>query len=418
MGVFGIAGIIGLFVFASYRGDGSSEQLGVGAVTVWGILPASQIDNALSSARQINRELEQVKYIARNPDTFSNDLATAIATGNAPDAVLISQEHLLSVQKFLTPISNTALPASTFSDTFTIASTRYQLSSGTYGIPILIDPLVLFENRTLLSSSGIAKPPATWEALTGMVPRLTTLSSSGKLKRQLIALGTYDNIQNARGILSAIFLQTGVPISVLGINGYTASLGGVGTSGQAVVRFYTQFADPSKISYTWDASLPNSRQAFLSGDLALYIGYASEARYLRQANPNLNFSAVALPQPQTSVNKKTYGLIYALGIPRGSKNPSGAFQVGALLTSTAQQLALSANTGIAPATRDALGSVSDDPTLSVSYGSALYADAWLSPPPSSTDQVFSVMIKNVTSGRLSLSSAISTAERALTSVFP
>jgi len=145
--------------------------------------------------------------------------------------------------------------------------------------------MVLFYNRSILSSSGIAKPPATWEALTGLVPNIAVLSSTRQVTRGLIALGTYNNINNARGILSSLFLQTGVPISssaqgTLSANLGSSSAGGV-PAGEAVVGFYTQFTDPSKISYTWNASLPNSREMFLVGDLALYLGYVSEASNLR-----------------------------------------------------------------------------------------------------------------------------------------
>lgn len=296
-----------------------------------------------------------------------------------------------------------------------------QGGTGYWGIPFLVDPLVLFSNRAILQSSGIAKPPASWEAMTGLVPNIAILTPSRQITRGLIALGTYTNVHNARGILSTLFLQQGVPVSGYSVNGNLSANLGLSTSvgrapGPAVVGFYTQFADPSKVSYTWNASLPDSQQAFLSGDLALYLGYASEARYLRSANPNLDFGVGVVPQPATSLLKSTYGLIYAFMTPRGAKNPAGAYQTAVLLTNSAEQIAAAANTGLAPATLNQLSSVPADPVATVAYTEALYTRGWLSPSSANTDSVFSGMIGSVISGRLNLQSALASAEQSLTAL--
>jgi hypothetical protein len=277
---------------------------------------------------------------------------------------------------------------------------------------------VLFYNRSILASSGVAKPPATWEALTGLVPGVAVLSPTRQITRGLIALGTYANVRNARGILSSLFLQAGVPLSSYSATGVLfANLGASSQNGtppgQSVVSFYTQFADPSKVSYTWNASLPESRQAFQVGDLALYLGYASEAKYLLAANPNLNYGVASLPQPATASVKGAYGLIYAFMIPRGAKNPAGAYGAAALLSRTAEQGSAAGATGLAPANLSALETPPDNPAAGVAYEEALYARGWLSPAPRDTDTVFSGMIANVTSGRLTLESALAGAENAL-----
>ena len=183
-----------------------------------------------------------------------------------------------------------------------------------------------------------------------------------------------------------------------------------------MLGFYTQFADPSKVSYTWNASLPDSQQAFKNGDLALYFGYASEARYLTVANPNLNFGVAPLPQPATASVKSTYGLVYALMIPRGAKNSSGAYQAAVLLTNAAEQNAAASATGLAPAVLNELATAPADPAAAVAYAEALYSKGWLSPTPADTDSVFSGMITDVISGRSTLSVALNSAESSLTAL--
>ncbi len=418
-GAFGVSALIGLFIFATYTSHSTNNT--VGNVVIWGTLPKSGMDAVLTSATKSNTAFKNISYVQKDPETLSTDLATAIATGNAPDLILSSQEDLLSLKKFIVPIPFSSLSVHTFQSSFVGEGNLFTIPGGAgyYGIPFLVDPLVLFSNRSILSSDGIASPPSTWEALTGLVPQVALLTPTQQVTRGLIALGTYDNVHDARGILSALFLQEGVPISsYTGNDILSANLGQANSStvppGQAVLGFYTQFADPSKVSYTWNPSLPDSQQAFLSGDLALYLGFASEARFLSAANPNLDFNVTPLPQPATAPVKSAYGLVYAFMIPRGAKNPAGAYQAALLLTSTPGQNVAAAATGLAPATLSALATIpSNDPVAAVSYAEALYANGWLSPTPGDTDRVFSSMIGSVISGGSTLNVALISAENAL-----
>lgn len=418
--VFGMAALIGIFVFATHTAKNSSGPTTIGTVVIWGTLPSSDMQALLIAVTKKDQTLKDVSYVQKSSDTLSADLASAIATGNAPDLVLTSQEELHPLAKLILPIPSSTLPVATFSAAFVRESAMLATPAGDgyYGVPFLIDPLVLYSNRAILASDGIAKPPATWESLTGLVPSVAVLTPTKQVTRSLIALGSYDNVHNARGILSSLFLQTGVPVvSSRQGGGIAADLSGPGGSpGRAVLDFYTQFADPSKVSYTWNASLPDSLQSFLNGDLALYLGYVSETKFIKAANPNLDFAVSSLPQPGTATTKSAYGLLYSFMIPRGTKNASGAYQAAALLSSSDMQTLASQTTGLAPASLTALSTQPTDPLLVVAYGEALYARGWLSPSPADTDSIFSSMITGVISGRLTIDTALSAASNALSAL--
>ncbi len=420
--VFGFAALIGLFVFATHSNQSSSGPAAVGKVVIWGTLPKAGVKDALAAAVKIDPDLKDVSYVQKDTATFSTGLAAAIATGNGPDLVLASQEELASLMPFITPVPASTLPEKTFDGAFTTGARIFAApgKAGYYGVPFLIDPLVLYANTPLLASAGVAKPPATWDALTGLVPAVSGLTPARQITRALIALGTYDNVHDARGILSALFLQLGVPLVTYDGTMFSVDLSGGGGSGtppgQSVVRFYTQFADPSKVSYTWNTALPDSQQAFTAGTLALYIGYVSEASLVRAANPNITVSVSPLPQPSTQLAagvKTAYGRIYAFMIPRGSGNASGAYHAAAALAGSAEQAAAAAATGLAPATLTALSAAPADPTSAVAYAEALYTRGWLSPTPAETDQTFSTMINNVISGKQNLATALATGGAAL-----
>ena len=419
LGTFGIAAVVGLIVFSTHTSQTSTSS--IGTVTIWGTLPKEGMQGLLITAAQTDASFKEVSYTEKDATTLPQDLAAAIAIGKGPDLLITSQEELRTLAKFLLPIPFANLPQSTFNAAFVGEGKLLATEDGTgyYGMPFLVDPLVLYSNRAILATNGIAKPPATWEALTGLAPKIVATTPTRQITRALIALGTYNNVKNARGVLSTLFLQTGVPLSTYGSGGFAANLGNSSADssapGQSVLGFYTQFADPSKLSYTWNASLDNSQRAFIAGDLALYLGYASEAAYLTEANPNLDYDASPMPQPETATTKTVYARLYSLMIPRGAQNSAGAFQVAALLTNAAEQADAASATGLAPASLTALSA--DAPTNSVgavAYAEALYAKGWLSPSPATTDAIFSSMIGDVVSGRSPSSVALTGAEQSLT----
>lgn len=420
--IFGLAALVGIFVFATHTGTTDTDEGAIGPVVIWGTLPMAAIQNTLTEATKGDQKLKDVTYIQKSENTLATELSSAIATGNAPDLVLASQEVLHPISRLIEPIPASTLPASTFTSVFVGQSSLLATPAGDgyYGIPFLVDPLVLFSNRAILSSAGIAKPPATWEALTGLVPSVAILTPTRQLTRELIALGSYDNVRNARAILSSLFLQTRVPVSSRRSGQLFANLrgseAGETSSGRAVLNFYTQFADPSKVSYTWNSSLLNSQQVFLNGDLALYLGFASEASFLRAANPNLDFAVSVLPQPATAKFKSAYGLLYSFMIPRGAKNAQGGYLAAALMSTSAMQALAARATGLAPAALEQLSTPPSDPIAAVAYAEALYTTGWLSPTPIDTDTVFSSMITSVISGRLSVDTALTSGESALSAL--
>jgi ABC-type glycerol-3-phosphate transport system substrate-binding protein len=184
------------------------------------------------------------------------------------------------------------------------------------------------------------------------------------------------------------------------------------------MNFYTQFANPAKTVYTWNRSLPASRQAFIAGDTALYIGFASERPFLTLANPNLDFDMVPIPQPGVSSEVTTYGTLYAFAIPKASRNPAGAFSAALALSDAEPLLSVARVASMAPARRTLLVPSQQDLFSPVFYPQALVARSWLSPLPVDTDSVFASMISDITSGRRDTADALRTAEQALNATIP
>jgi ABC-type glycerol-3-phosphate transport system substrate-binding protein len=277
--------------------------------------------------------------------------------------------------------------------------------------------MVLYYNRSLLTQGGVATPPTTWEAVTGLAENLTQ-QQAGNITESVVPFGAYDNVEDARGIISLLLLQAGNAITAATTGGVRSQLTAGGAPGSAspsaaALNFYAQFADPAKTVYTWNRALPSARQSFLSGSLLFYPGFASELPDLKAANPNLDFDMAPIPQPQTAASKSTYARAYAFAIPKVSKNASGALTAAFALANSSHAQTVATSLFMAPAVRSALTPGTNDLYQPVFFPQALIAKGWLSPSPADTDRIFSTMIGNITSGRATADQAVQSADQAL-----
>lgn len=416
MAVFGVVALIGLFMFATFKGFNSGVTP-AGPVIVWGTLPEREMQDTIISLRPTHGELQEVSYYEYPTDTFERDLADAIASGEGPDMVIITQEQLIGMEDKIQLIENQSTSVRVFRDTYLPEAELFLFGKGAYGIPFVIDPLVLYYNRAQVTAAGAVAPPSTWEAVAGLSPALTQLDQSGGIRRSGIAFGTYENVENARAIISLLFMQAGYTLSERMSEGTRATLVSQGAGVQpaaAAANYYLQFANPAKTSYAWNRSFPSARQAFLAGDVSLYPGFASEEPIISAGNPNLDYDMAPIPQPGVTQTRITYGRLYAFALPKASRNPAGALRVAAALTMNDSLPLFARRLSMAPAQRALLipeqGSVFEP----VYYPQALLARGWLSPSPSDTDVLFATMVSSITSGRQEAVSAITSLDSAIT----
>lgn len=419
MVVFGLVALVGLFLFATFKGFNSGVAP-VGSVTIWGTLPERSMQDTIVNLRNTHGELQQVTYYEHAEDRFDRELADAIAAGRGPDLIIITQEQLAAEQDKIQLLENAATSARTFRDVYLPEAELFLFGKGAYGIPFVLDPLVLYYNRAHVTAAGAVSPPATWEAVAGLSPALTRMDQAGGIARSGIALGTYENIENARALISLLFMQAGYTITERTTDGTHATLSrqagrsfGVAPAVSAI-SYYVQFANPAKTSYTWNRAFPSARQSFLAGETSLYPGFASEQPLISSGNPNLDFDMAPIPQPATTQNRMTYGRLYAFAIPKASQNSQGAYRIAMALTGKDTLPLFARALSMAPAQRALL--VPEDGNLfePVFYPQALIARGWLSPSIEETDSLFATMISSITSGREDASSAVTTLDQALT----
>ena len=408
--VFIAAAIFGVLVFSGAIPIGKSSSAGgLGAVVLWGTVPATVIAAPLEDFNNAHPSFV-VKYVEKSSDSFDNDLLEALASGTGPDLLFLPDNLVYHYANKIFTIPYSSYPLANFKNSFAEAGEIFLTAKGILAFPMSIDPLVMYYNRSMLNSAGVVSPPASWDDFTSVVPSLVQKDSSGQLTKEAVALGHFSNVANAKDILATLFMQTGNPI-VAENNGVFSSTLGLATSNlPSVLQFYTSFADPSQPSYSWNASFPDSTDQFSAENLAFYFGFASELQFLVNKNPNQDFFVAPVPQIKNSNFKLTSARVMGLAVLSSSKNFNTAYLAANLLASSDFAGKFAAATGVAPARRDLLAKIPTDAYSPIFYGSALYAKSWLDPSEADTDNIWSGMIDNVLSGNMSANDSIHDAD--------
>ncbi len=410
---FAFLALASLVLIRFYKAPSSTAQLAYGeAVTIWGTLPYQTVKEVLNSITDKDDAFSVVDYVYVRPETFSNDLVNAIAEGRSPDLVILPHTELVRQRSKLLPIpyTTTGFSEREIKSRFIDGAEIFALNDGLYAIPLLVDPLLMYWNRDLLASAGFANPPQTWEQLVGSyITTLTKQDAARALNQSTVAFGEYRNVENAYGVLSVLLLQAGSKMVSEQNNKYVVELNDNVSSGrpplESVLQFYADFANPASSLYTWNRALPQDQLQFIGGSLALYFGHTSEAPYLEDKNPNLNFDVAIPPQGSGATVQRDYGTFYGLAIPRASSNHNGAFNAAVVLAKPENQQKLARALTMVPVERSLMGS-SDGAFEAVTYQAALIARGWLSPNLSTTNSAFQTMVEDVASNRSTVSEAV------------
>lgn len=410
---FGFAGVLAVLIFSGFL-PGYKNQGGGGPktqVSMWGALPEKKVKPVISEINGDDNNSFKINYFEKNPSSYKNDIVNALASGRGPDFMVMTQDMVLENKDRIFLIPFTSYPERSFKDDFINLAELFIGGGGIVGVPLLVDPLVLYWNKDLFASAGISRPPQYWdEEFLEDIKKLTVINEAGNITQSGIALGEFTNIRSAKDILSMLILQSGNPIIK---NGAPDVVLGEGGAAEAAVKFFNEFSNPNKRAYSWNKSLPVSDEMFIKGALGMYLGYASEAESVKGRNPHLNFDVAAPPQIKNGKIKATFGKTRALAILKNSPNKAAAFAAIMALTAKDASKMFSENVNMGPARRDVLSEKTSDPALSLVYKMSVMSRAWLEPGAEEVFQIFKDMIESSSSGSASASEAVKLAKNRL-----
>jgi len=405
--IFIVLGLVALALLASYNGRPSSNDDGVavtGPVQIWGTMPGDGMPIVLRDLAEQYETYSDVTYRYVSPANFESTLVRALADGRGPDIMLISHEELVDLRGRIAPYTYEQFPLRDVRDRYVEGAQIFALSDGLYSLPIAVDPMMLYWNRDILATEGFLSAPRTWEELINVqFDDLIRRDFDRTISRGVVAMGEYNNVRNAFGLVSMLLIQGGSRGVIESTNGYQISLNqSINNSSnpiRTVADFYTRFSKPANTLYSWNRSFAEDRSEFVAEDLVFYFGYGSEGRTIERLNPNLNFDIAEVPQGAAASVRRTYGKFYGLSLLRTTDNAAGAYAVMNLLGGSAVADSIAINSGMAPATRQTVAAGSNDNYGRVYFQSAAIAYGWLNPDPQATDEIFATMMQDINENR-------------------
>lgn len=409
LGVF--AALFAVLIFSGKIPIGNSNNQAKGEVAIWGTLPETQMNRVVQDFNP-KAKTYRITYREVPEANFSQMLLEALANGTGPDLILAPHQIILSQAERLYSFPLASFSEKAYKDMYVDGASIFFTPQGALALPVAIDPLVLFYNRTLLSKHGIVNAPQYWDEVLNLAPTLTIRNSKGDFDESAIALGS-PNTPYAKDILMATVAELGqVPVlKQYGTDGtpyFTVTANTPLTADGQVyplataARFFSQFADPTKSSYTWSQFLGKADDQFVAEKLAMYIGHAGELFQLRARNPRADIGMTYFPQTKGYNTFTTGGRLYGIATLRASRNLNTALTVQAQFGGTELSTSLAAIIGTVPALRSYAGTPGLEEVMARSM---LVARPWYDKYPMQSTELVTSMLADIVSGRLGPSDA-------------
>ncbi len=410
-GIFGFFLVLGVIIFSTYRGGSEDAS----EVVVWGTMSELAFKDILQSTSLFQNKLFNIKYTQKLEADFDASFIEALASGNGPDLFFLPSDKILKHYNKIFLIPYDVYTERQFKDSFIEGAEIYMSPKGLVGLPVYTNPLVMYWNRALFIDAKLTEPPKYWDEFYNLANLMSEKDGALNILKSAVSFGEFANISHAKEIIINLAMQAGTPVTTWSEDGaqsvFNFSFNKPTIPAEAAVNFFTEFGNPSKPSYSWNRSLPNSTNYFLGGDLALYFGFASEVRNLQVKNPNLNFDVAPIPVSRDGGVRASYADFGALAITKSSKNINAAFAVASILSSKEGAAAFSQFLRLPSARRDLLANKPQNAYESVFRDSAIRAKGWLDPAPEESNLIFKNMIESITSGRARTTEAVSRAHR-------
>lgn len=406
--------LLALFMMSSGFGCKINNQANTIAqepitLTYWRVFDGPDaFEDIINKYRQthphINIEYRKLRY-----EEYEGELLNALAEDRGPDIFSIHNTWIRKYKSKIEPMpESTTLPYPVTGENAKDATTYAMRTIATpslrqikdnfvdvvsydvilednkvYGLPLSVDTLAMFFNKDLLNNSGISEAPLYWNRdFLQAVKKLTKQDPKKGVVQAGVAMGGSDNIERFSDILSLLMMQNGaimlddnLKVTFNQIPDFASETNY--NPGLEALRFYTDFANPAKESYSWNNELEDSLQMFISGNLAMMFGYSYHIPVIKASAPKLNFSIVKFPQiegtPPTNINFANY---WVETVSKKSKNKNEAWNFIQFMTEAEQVKSYLEKAEKPTALRSLISEQRNDDVIGVFADQVLTAKSW------------------------------------------
>ncbi len=311
----GLGGVIFFFIllfliFSLFSNKKSTKQVNL---IYWGLWEEKEIFQPLIDDYQKKNPYVKINYQKMSPDSYRDKLIVRSKNNQGPDIFRFHNTWLPQIKEVLSPLPQSVMTNSEFEKIFyDIHKKDLKVENYYYGIPLMIDGLLMVYNRSLFKRAGVLKEPETWEEIMDIVPKLTVKNQQGNLITSGIALGTANNIEHFSDIFALFLVQNGADLSNLNTAEAVSAL-----------EAYRKFAElPNQF---WNEEMPNSINAFLQEKVAIIFVPSWQILNIKMANPELDFKVAKVPTIPGSKNISIANY-WVEGVSRYSKNQLEAWK--------------------------------------------------------------------------------------------
>lgn len=404
--IFGVGALFAVMVFAGYIPTPTKKSAfkGTGTVVIWGTIDDPNFVGYMNDLSDGITNFK-LRYVVKDSETYEMELIESFADGTAPDLFFVDNSTISRFGEQIEPVPYSVLSQKTFTTSYAPAFNLFLSKKGVLAYPFLIDPMVLYYNKTLLVNEGIVTPPVYWDEFNTLTEKLTKRDPTGSFIQSTISLGRFENNMHAKDIISLLLLQVGNPIVGIDSDGYYVSTLSThktnqGSSLAAAITFFTDFSSPDKFIYSWNKSLPDATSAFLTERVAFYVGFSSELFTLQAKNPNLSLAVSEIPQPRGLTTKKTYAHLTGIAMSKNSTNKPTAMLAVQTVASPYHSAQIAKILSLPPVYASDLKAATDPAFAyqSIFQLSALRSSSYLDPNKKETNLIFRELTQSILAG--------------------
>lgn len=286
---------------------GRSKKLESVSLNYWGLWEEKEIIQPLIDEYQKKNPHVKIVYTKMVPQDYRDKVITRGKAGQGPDIFRFHNTWVPQIRDIATSIPSSVMTPDQFRKTFySIHAKDLQIDGKYYGIPLMIDGLVLAYNDELFRKAGINRPPVSWEDIIEDVRKLTVKNTSGQIVTSGIALGTANNIEHFSDIFGLFLAQNGGDLKKLDQ-----------PEAEGALESYRTFAE-GDVAF-WDETMPNSSTAFAQEKVAMIIVPSWQIVNIKNINPTLQLKVVPVPVIPGS-HPLSIATYWSEGISRYSKH--------------------------------------------------------------------------------------------------
>lgn len=402
-----VAIVIVLLIFGFIKAPKASPA----TLKIWGLDDEGDFQELLANYKKENKHITII-YEKKSLADYETELINAFAADRGPDIWLIHNTWLPKHKDKIKELPNEFLSFSDFRNNFVeVVEKDLTDENKIYALPLYVDTLALFYNKDILNSAGIPLPPDTWEELIADLDNLVQRNQWGGIEQAGAALGTAENIDHSTDILALLMLQNGTKMINKDKESATfdESIYAEGKTyqpGQDALRFYTDFSNPSKRTYTWNRQMSYSLDAFIEGKVVMMFNYSNQIPAIKDRAPYLNFGISPMLQIKARNFDIDYANYWAFTVSKKTRVIQEAWKFILYLSQKENAKKYLETVNRPTARRDLVNWQKDDLELGVFAKQSLSAQTWCQVDPSAIETIFANAIESVVLGRANVTKAI------------